>query len=119
MINKMRRRVLKFLLADIQFASRDLKEIAVLKEIGFEVAVLCIGNINESIINHSGIKIRKIEKLHLDFSQTKIHRAVKIIQRELLLIKVLRSYRVDCISCHNLDALLIGWISTLFLFSKS
>ena len=119
MINKMRRRVLKFLLADIQFASRDLKEIAVLKEIGFEVAVLCIGNINESIINHSGIKIRKIEKLHLDFSQTKIHRAVKIIQRELLLIKVLRSYLVDCIRCHNLDALLIGWISTLFLFSKS
>ncbi|MCE1168343.1 MAG: glycosyltransferase [Sphingobacteriia bacterium] len=113
--NDSKKVVLKFLLSDIQFATRDLKEISLLNELNFKTMVLCVGEESEIEETSNGIIIRKIPNLKLSRSQTRIVRAIKIIRRKVLLIGILRDLRPTCISCHDIDALLLGWISTILI----
>ena len=111
-----KKKVVKFLLADITYATRDKKEIELLNSMGCEVLVYCSGEHSESYVTETGITIRKIERLQLTYTQSKISRILKIIGRNIVLIKKLRSFEADCISCHDLEALFLGWLSGLFLF---
>lgn len=106
------KKVIKFLLSDISFAARNKKEISVLKEIGCDVIILCIGEKTEQITTESGLLIYKIEKLKLSITQPRLIRAIQIIRRWVFLAKLLRTFNAECISCHDLSALFIGWMST-------
>lgn len=107
-------KVVKFLLSDILFASRNKREISVLQEIGCDVIVLCVGEKTEKITTKSGLLIYKIEKLRLSITQPRLIRAIKIIRKWISLARLLKTFQAECVSCHDLNALFIGWMSTWF-----
>jgi glycosyltransferase involved in cell wall biosynthesis len=108
-------KVIKFLLTDILFDSRDKREISLLNELGHQVLVICSGVKSEKILNDEGIPIYKIESLNLTKKQPKIGRILRILLRYNYFRKLLISFEADCISCHDLFALIIGWSSTWFI----
>ena len=111
-----KKKIVKFLLSDITYATRDKKEIELLNSMGCEVLVYCSGERSEIYITDSCITVQKIERLKLSYTQSKFSRILKIIERNILLIKTLRSFKADCISCHDLEALFLGWLSGFFMF---
>jgi len=105
-------KVVKFLLTDILFDSRDKREVALLRELGHEVIVLCSGDVSETIITEEGVTIKRIKKLEVTRQQHRIIRVFKIIKRYLFFRRILKSLKADCLSCHDITALFIGWVST-------
>ena len=114
-----KKKIVKFLLSDITYATRDKKEIELLNSMGCVVLVYCSGEHSENYITDTGITIQKIERLRLSYAQSRISRILKIIGRNIVLIKTLRSFKADCVSCHDLEALFLGWMSGLLLFKAN
>jgi glycosyltransferase involved in cell wall biosynthesis len=111
-------RVLKFLLSDIEYDSRDKREVSVLSELGCEVIILCTGVKAEKKTTDEGILLYRLKSLRLSLEQARLVRAAIIIKRYLYLIKLIKSLKADCISCHDITALFIAWVSTRFLIHK-
>jgi glycosyltransferase involved in cell wall biosynthesis len=55
-----------------------------------------------------------VKKLHLTLKQPKLLRSIKIALYWFRLTRILKNLKPDCISCHGLIALFIGWLSTWF-----
>ena len=97
-------------------ASRDKRELGLLRELGHRVIVMDKGEKNEII---------HLEKDYL-IHHRKVRNPVagkykKTLQRILsipLWAIYARSLQPDCISCHDLIALFIGWMSTWFMSKK-
>ena len=80
-VENKRKKIVKFLLSDITYATRDKKEIELLNTMGCEVLVYCTGDSSENYVTDAGIEIRRIERLRLSYTQSRIRRILKIIRR--------------------------------------
>jgi glycosyltransferase involved in cell wall biosynthesis len=107
-------RVVKFLLSDFLYASRDEREISLLVEMGHEVTVVCVGD-GAAIEAQGTYVVQRIRKLGLTPAQPRPLRVAKIVMYYLMLAWTLSRFEADCISCHDISALFIGWLSTLLL----
>jgi glycosyltransferase involved in cell wall biosynthesis len=115
---KIMQKVVKFFLGDITKESRNKREILTLLEMGYKVVALCRGVKKTNYMSKNGYLIYKFNKLDVILKQPKPLRILKIFFYWLQLSKILRSLKPDCISCHDLIALFIGWLSTLFITKR-
>ena len=108
-------KVVKLMLSDITSASRNKREISVLLELGCQVIVLCQGFSGKTDVVLERCTIKSQEPLYLNRHQSTLYRGYQILLRWNYLQKQLRKLKPDIISCHDLHALCIGWMSTLFV----
>jgi len=98
----------------IKGASRNLRELSVATEVGYKITVV---SADIDIIDgeykyiYSGVR-------HLTYDIPKLNRIGMIISDNKSLIRKLRKIDKDVISCHNITALFIGWMSTWFISKK-
>ena len=112
------KRYCKFLLGDVSNESRDKREISVLIELGYEVVVLCSGyDGNDAIIDQCTVVVRQKSK-YQNKTTPKVFRILIILKRSLALIKELKRSNTDVISCHDLYALCLGYISKTLTFGR-
>lgn len=98
---------------DLSGASRDKREITALLKLGYKVIIVCpeISNKNEDILNRCSIM--QYNPLKLSYGQIRLKRYLRIVRHWFQIASTLRNIKKDCISCHDLNALFIGWISTI------
>ena len=106
------RLIIKIVPKIFEFQSRDLREISVLNDLGCKVHVVAIGensisNDNPEYILHN----RTSRPLGAKFFSVKINRIVSLFT----IAKYIRSLNGHIYSCHDLDALFIGWLANLFV----
>ena len=100
----------KFMMSSYQYASRNRREVAVAAGLGFSVVVSDVAA--ERGVHHDG-QVTVHHRRRRPTRSAWIRRPQILIDFLFLLPNHLRKYRADCISCHDLIALSIGWISTL------
>lgn len=91
--------------------SRDLREIATAAKVGFETHVLSLGDTDGEIFSADGITFHSCRPF------PKIY-GIKYVYFFFLyygLIKRIRLFKADIISCHDIIALVPGYLSTLFM----
>lgn len=104
------KRALKYMLSPLSLASRNKRELSVINEIYDEVIVL--DKAEQDVIN-----------LHKEYTQIsrKFNYSSNWFLKRLQLIlcflviepRYIKKFNADIISCHDLSALAIGWLSTL------
>lgn len=109
------KQILKLVTHEFINANRDLRELFLLKEINVEVTIVAKGKENtSSFINGIKIDYYTTKPFGENKNLTKLNRVVALF----IWAHKVRQYQVDCISCHDLIALVIGWISTWFKSKK-
>lgn len=107
--------VVKFLNSSYELDSRDKREVSVLSEIFSKVYVLDYRVKSQISHDKNVIQISREKK----YSKFKIIRLFQIIFKIFLKDPLfINSLSPDVISCHDLNALMIGWISTIYNFKK-
>ena len=107
----MGKRVLKICCGDWTHASRDYRELYVYKEMGADVAVIAKGK-GESCISFRGAQypVYRLSTRPLG------ERAPKCVNRMVSIFvwaHNIRNLNKDALSCHDLFALFIGWLSNI------
>ena len=112
-------RAVKFLLSNYLIESRDKREVEVLLECGANVIVLQPGDkdYNMQLAARCELRIKSI--LPVFQKKSRANRAIRIMINWILLGYELRKIQPDLISCHDLSALFIGWMSTWFINKKN
>jgi len=110
-------KVLKIVLSDFSYESRDKREILCLIDMGHQVVVMAKSNNNEyQVIKQDGYEIHF---LPTDTKKANGKRSIyKTIMTVINWIKYARNIKPDCISGHDLIPLTIGYLSTLFTFRE-
>lgn len=103
--------VVKVLFSSIDGASRDKRELSVMHELGWRIAVASSHNDSKLTFEHSYYKLNGIE---LNLSQNCVLRKIYIVVNELRYLKQLRKIKADIFSCHDLVALRRVWFAFLF-----
>ena len=105
-------RFLKFLLGDYSAESRDRREVNVVKQLGADVLVFDKAETSiERVID--GAKVIGAPTVS-SYNSRFLNHAASAMNR----IHILRQIDCDVMSCHDLKALLIGWLSKRFKHSK-
>lgn len=106
-------KVLKLSLKYFNNASRDKREVSVLLELGYSVIVMAKENKNYIEKTKEGYEIhfRRIRDENAKGVEKQIQRVASVFSW----ISYIRELEPQCISCHNLSALIVGWMSTVFL----
>jgi len=100
------------MLNSYDYASRNKRELSVVKTFNAEILVCDIGSKNHTIENDGYIVNRRTNKL----SRYSMIRKFQILYNWFVKEpKYLRKQYAYCISCHDLTALFIGWLSTWFI----
>lgn len=110
------KKVLKICISDWKNASRDQRELAVVKELGGDVEILAKGEKTGEIDYINGFKVFRISTRPL------VIKRLVFINRVFAIFSwayVARRKNVDIISGHDLPGLLIGYISNLFKKHKA
>ena len=107
-------KVLKIVPNEFINESRDLRELSVLSSLNCDITVIAK---ESTTSNNNGYNViwlgtRPVYRL---IKNLNINRIVSIF----VWAKSVRAQRADIISCHDIDALLIGWLSNCFKFKKS
>lgn len=95
---------LKFLLSDYRKASRDKREVSLVRELGVDVAVFGNGAQKGSYI-YNGVEVAE-EPTYKKSRLGALNHFVSFIQR----IRMLQEYEFDVLSCHDITALAIGFL---------
>lgn len=107
--------VVKFLNSSYELDSRDKREVSVLSELFSKVYVVDYRVKPQITHDKNVIQISRKKK----YSKLWIIRFFQIVNKLFLKDPLfINSLSPDVISCHDLNALLIGWISTLYNFKK-
>lgn len=105
------KKFVKYICSSFDNESRDKREISVVSEFNCEVIVCSLGK--SEIIETTNQYINHQRENNL--SKNNILRKFQIVYNYLWKYpRDLRKQRADCISCHDLKALFIGWLSTSF-----
>ena len=109
--------VLKIIIGDIFKDSRDRRELRTLRNQGHSIMVLNKGEKNEIIVLEDKyiIHTRKVRDPNASAVKKTMQRLWAIPSWALYA----RSLHPDLISCHDLSALFIGWMSTWFINKKN
>ena len=106
------KKFLKYMLNSYDYASRNKRELSVIKAFNTEILVCDIGSENLTIEVDGYIINRRNNKL----SRYSIIRKLQILYNWFIKEpRYLRQKNAHCISCHDLVALFIGWLSTWFI----
>ncbi len=95
----------------IQYASRNKRELAKAEEAGYHVIV--VSTDEKAPDDRWEYVYSGIRSLTRDIPRLKRYRVILIDNSKL--IRKLRRIKSDVISCHDIRALLIGWLSTRFM----
>lgn len=100
-------RAVKFLLMDYSISSRDRREVQVIHDMGFDTVVYSKGDeastrVSDGIVYIEEPTLKKHRNNKLNHLGSARHR-----------LSVLRKMDCEVISCHDIHALLIGWLSTV------
>ncbi|MBL0311103.1 MAG: glycosyltransferase [Holophagaceae bacterium] len=106
-------KIVKLLMSDITHANRDKREISVLKKLGCEVVAVFPSDEESFILADEGYNISQVLRPILSYDQPKIVRILRILELWIRLIRKIRQLEPDIISCHDLTALAIGWLSVV------
>ena len=100
----------KITASDFHHASRDKKELSVVKELGYPILVVAKGN-NNGIKTIDGwlVHTRTTRPLGINRHLIQFNRCITLLSWALYIRKLKANY----LSCHDLIALTIGWISTI------
>ena len=102
---------LKIVPCEFDNVSRDERELSVVKELGHRVMVIAKGESNKNItIDGFEIHCRTTRPLRCSNWLVPINRFASIITWAVYA----RKLKPNCISCHDIIALFIGWLSTWF-----
>jgi len=106
---------IKIVVSKFENASRDKREISVVHNLGYKIIVVAKGKYNDTKeVNGFEVHCRNTRPLgNLKWLKS-LNRLISIITWSIHT----RSNKPDCISCHDLIALFIGWLSTLFITKR-
>lgn len=107
----------KLLLNPIDDESRDKREISTALKLNYEVDIICSGN-NKSNAELERCHIHVVPLPQFARYKNRLQRHVKMVKHYLRLAAITRKCGADIISCHDIIALGIGYLSTLFLPKK-
>jgi glycosyltransferase involved in cell wall biosynthesis len=111
------KRFLKLVINPFENENRDLRELAIVREMGHEIIVIAKGEINE-ITTVEGFTVHRRTTCFLGSRKFKFLIAINRILSVITWAYYVRKFKADCISCHDIHAVFIGWISTWFLKKK-
>lgn len=96
--------------------SRDMRELSAAKEAGFEVAVMSKGEPEDRMreTEQDGMKVYLCSTRPVKYIPVRLNRVISFFQW----VYYARKYHADVLSCHNLIALAIGYLSTFFMSRK-
>lgn len=104
--------VLKIAANEWKNASRDMRELSVVKELGADVLVMAKGNLSGQRENVNGFEVYRMATRPLGKKTPKfLNRLLSVF----IWAYQARKFKPDIISCHDLIPLYIGWMSTLFI----
>lgn len=112
------KRFLKLVINPFENENRDLRELAIVREMGHEIIVIAKGEINE-ITTVEGFTVHRRITCFLGSRKFKFLIAINRILSVITWAYYVRKFKADCISCHDIHAVFIGWISTWFLKKKN
>jgi glycosyltransferase involved in cell wall biosynthesis len=109
------KKFIKYMLSDFNNASRNKRELSVVAKFDCEIIVCAVGK-EECVKTIDGYTVfKRTNKL----SKNSVVRKFQIVYNWVFKQpQYLRNQNADYISCHNLIALFIGWLSTWFLPKK-
>ena len=110
--------LLKITVTDFEHASRDKREISVVRELGYDVEVIAKSNNGISKIGEQDdYKVHYLSTRLLGDSKhlVKLNRLISIFYWS----NYVRKLNATCISGHNLEAAIIGWLSNRFKKNKA
>lgn len=112
-------KVIKVCLSDWISASRDKRELSALSEIGHECFVMSKGQIGDMgrKTSISGFDVYLYSTKPL--GNRRMFRSLNRVLSIFLWSHHLRKFKADVLSCHDLGALFIGWLSTLFVLKMN
>ena len=100
----------KFMLSSYEFASRNRREVEVVSTLGVPVVV---SDVSDAV----GVEHKDSITFHHRRTRRNPHRAIRrtLLAFDYLIIlpMYLKRFHANCLSCHDLIALTIGWLSTL------
>jgi len=103
---------LKIVISDFNDESRDKRELSVVSQFNTEIIVIAKGENDEVVdANYYEIHRRSIRPLGKYKPLIPLNRLISIIMWS----SYSRKLNAHCISCHDLAALFIGWLSTWFI----
>jgi len=114
-------KLLKVCFCDIRKASRNLRELSAAKEAGYEVAVLAEAPSGSQ--DNGKVEFVQGWEVHwYAFPDVLIHkpvlfffsRVIRFALSRTIRFCAVRAIRADVLSCHDIQALFIGYLSTLF-----
>lgn len=110
-----RKTILKIVPNTFEHASRDLREISVLHDLGYKVIVIRKGNfIDVDTTNFYELHTIKNRPLAPHITNPAVNRLVSVC----IWAKYVRKLKGDILSCHDLICLFIGWLSTIGIKNK-
>ena len=98
------------MISSYEFASRNRREVAVVSGLGHSVAVSDVGEV--AGVEHDGAVLIH-HRRKFSHRWTPVRRVLILLDCLWRLPVHLRSLEAQCLSCHDLIALSIGWFSTL------
>ena len=106
------KRFVKYMHVPFDNSSRDKRELSVVRMLGCEIVVCAVGD-EACVKTVDGYIVHQRAR---QLSSNRIFRRLQVLySRFVREPNLLRRRRAHCISCHNLSALLVGWISTWFI----
>ena len=109
-------KIVKFTISNYENENRDKKEVSTLKELGYNVYIICNDQI--SVCTEEDENIIRVPVYKTVYKQSRIVRYILILKNYYRFNRCIRNENPNCISCHDLIALVIGWISTWFKSKK-
>lgn len=107
---------LKLVLNDFSNESRDKRELSVVNKFNYKIIVIAKGE-------HNGVDSSNNYEIHRRTTRPLgDYKILSLLNRLVSFFSwgiYARKLKPNCISCHDLAALLIGWISTLFVPKKN
>ena len=107
-------RFIKLVTNDFHNASRDKRELSVVKELQQEIIVVARGN--NTIEQNENYTIHR--RTSRPLGNCKMLRQINRLISIFTWAYYVRKLKADCISCHNWMALFIGWLSTWVMKNK-
>ena len=110
----MRVKVVKLVPNEFLNESRDLRELSVLSSLNCDITVIAKESTTSNNYGYNVIRLGT-RPVYRWIKNLNINRIASIF----VWAKCVRVQRADIISCHDIDALLIGWLSNYFKLKKS
>lgn len=109
----MRNKLLKVIPAKWSHHNRDRKELSAAQSVGFEFAYMCKGEPSDKMrkAELEGFTVYLNSTRPVKWFPVKLNRFVAFFQWTARI----RRYKADVLSCHDITALAMGWLSTLFM----